>query len=420
MDAVWIILIIVNTLLYGLCCFILLKRKRFTCVSIRSPILLILNIIGNFLMTIITMIAFSLNIETNIGGKKICSLFYYITNFLIIVPLCLRFNRITKCCEINNEFSLEIQGTNIKKNRYQEKYYIKVMLVIFVALTAILLVANAIVTRSEAITVKFLFVPDITNCKLYTANSIIWFMINFVEHIIILTYVYKICVNQIKQKLRFEIIATFVIWFICSNLIGILEIAPNINGKIFIALNLVMCYLFLIINAIIPIIMSYFYKNSTIYSYPPKLMNNLYLFLSNETCYMHFKKYLSGLPGNGSVQLKLYIDIMNYKLGYKLRDDNNDELGEASIIRNEYFRNHNIAHIPNDILEKVKNNCLELDKNHYTEDLFDEALKYCYTELSPLFEEYKKSEEFKELYKQFFLTTYIQCKMTITGLINKY
>jgi hypothetical protein len=200
------------------------------------------------------MVAFSLNIETNVGGKKICSLFYYITNFLIIVPLCLRFNRITKCCEINNEFSLEIQGTNIKKNRYQEKYYIKFMLVIFVALTAILLVANAIVTRSEAITVKFLFVPDITNCKLYTANSIIWFMINFVEHIIILTYVYKICVNQIKQKLRFEIIATFVIWFICSNLIGILEIVPNINGKIFIALNLVMCYLFLIINAIIPII----------------------------------------------------------------------------------------------------------------------------------------------------------------------
>ena len=103
MDAVWIILIIVNTLLYGLCCFILLKRKRFTCISIRSPILLILNIIGNFLMTIITMIAFSLNIETNVGGKKICSLFYYITNFLIIVPLCLRFNRITKCCEINNQ-----------------------------------------------------------------------------------------------------------------------------------------------------------------------------------------------------------------------------------------------------------------------------------------------------------------------------
>jgi len=417
MDAVWIILIIVNTLLYGLFCFIIIKRKRFTCISIRSPILLILNIVGNFLMTIIAMIAFSI---PSVIGRKISSLFYYITNFLIIVPLCLRFNRITKCCEINNEFSLEIQGTNIKKNRYQEKYYIKVMLVIFFSLTAILIIANAIVTRSEAITPKYLFIPDFTISKLATANSIIWFMINFVEHIIILTYGYKICVNQIKQKLRFEIIATFVIWFICSNLIGILEISPHINARAFIALNLIMCYSFLIINAVVPIVMSYFYKNSTIYSYPPKLMNNLYLFLSNETCYMHFKKYLSRLPGNGRLQLQLYIDIMNYKLGYKIREDNKDELGEATIIRNMYFKNFNIANIPNDILDKVKNSCLELDKNHYTEDVFDAALKYCYTELTLSFDEYRKTEEFKELYKQFFLTTYIQCKMTITGLINKY
>ena len=149
-------------------------------------------------MTIIIMVTDSL-VD---NGKRICSLFYYITNFLVIIPLCLRFNRIVKCCEINEEFSLEIQGTNIKKDKYQEKYYIKIMLVIFVALTVILLIANAIVTRSEAITAKFLYLPS-DNSKLETANSIIWFMVNFIEHIILLTYVYKICENKIKQKLRF-------------------------------------------------------------------------------------------------------------------------------------------------------------------------------------------------------------------------
>ena len=71
---------------------------------------------------------------------------------------------------------------------------------------------------------------------------------------------------------------------------------------------------------------------------------------------------------------------MNYKLGYKLKDDNNDELGEASIIRNEYFRNYNTAQLPNETLEKVKNNCVQLDQNHYTEDVFDEALNYCYND----------------------------------------
>ena len=84
-------------------------------------------------MTIIIMVTDSL-VD---NGKRICSLFYYITNFLVIIPLCLRFNRIVKCCEINEEFSLEIQGTNIKKDKYQEKYYIKIMLVIFVALTGV-------------------------------------------------------------------------------------------------------------------------------------------------------------------------------------------------------------------------------------------------------------------------------------------
>ena len=317
METVWIILIIVNVLLYGVCCFAILKRKTFTCISIRSPRLLIINIIGNLLMTIIIMVTDSL--DNN--GKRLCSLFYYITNFIIIIPLCLRFHRIVKCCEINEEFSLEIKGTNIKKDKYQEKYYMKIMLVIFIALTAILLIANAIVTRTEAITAKFLYLAD-NNKRLETANSIIWLMVNFIEHIVLLTFVFKICTNKIKQKLRFEIIASFVIWFIYSNLIGILEV-PSIyvSSKLYISINLVMCYLFLIINAIIPIIMSYSYKNSTIYSYPPKLMNNLYLFLSNETCYIHFKNYLSGLVGNGSVQLKLYIDIMNYRLGCKLRDD---------------------------------------------------------------------------------------------------
>ena len=416
MDLVWIILIIVNVLLYGLCCFVILKRKTFTCISIRSPRLLILNIIGNLLMTIIIMVTVSLENS----GRKICSLFYYITNFLIIIPLCLRFSRIAKCCEVNNDLTLEIQGTNLKKAKYQEKYYIRLMLIIFVALTAILLIANAIISISDPITPKFLYIID-ADSKLDTANSIIWLMVNFIEHILILTFVFKICNNKIKQKLRFEIISTFAIWFIYSNLIGLLEVAKvTIDYNIFIYISLVVCYLFLIINAIIPILMSYGYKNSTIYSYPPKLMNNLYLFLSNEICYIHFKNYLIEHNTNASMLLQLYADIMGYKLGFKLKDGTNDELEEAQLIRNEYFRTNNIAHLPEKTLENVKNKCAQLDNNHYGEDIFDEALNYCYTELGTSFEEYKKSDEFKTLYKENFLTTYIQCKMILVGLINKF
>ena len=105
---------------------------------------------------------------------------------------------------------------------------------------------------------------------------------------------------------------------------------------------------------------------------------------------------------------------------FKLKDGTNDELEEAQLIRNEYFRTNNIAHLPEKTLENVKNKCAQLDNNHYGEDIFDEALNYCYTELGTSFEEYKKSDEFKTLYKENFLTTYIQCKMILVGLINKF
>ena len=124
MDLVWIILLIINILLYGICCFLILRRKSFTCISIRSPRLLILNIIGNLLMTIIIILTEGLE---NISDKKICSLFYYITNFLIIIPFCLRFRRIVKCCEIKLNDRFEIQDFGKEKYKLEEKYNIKLM-----------------------------------------------------------------------------------------------------------------------------------------------------------------------------------------------------------------------------------------------------------------------------------------------------
>ena len=105
MEIIWIILLIINFLLYGACCFGVLKRKTFTSISIRSPRLLILNNIGNFFMTLIIILTAALEGD----GKKICSLFYYLTNFLVIIPFCLRFRRIANCCEIKINERFEIQ-----------------------------------------------------------------------------------------------------------------------------------------------------------------------------------------------------------------------------------------------------------------------------------------------------------------------
>ena len=352
--------------------------------------------------------------------KKICSFFYYITNFLIIIPFCLRFRRITISCQIKIDQKLELQESNANKYCYEEKHSLKIMILIFILLTGVLIASNAFVTTKEAITAKFLYKGS-NELTLESANSYIWLGVNFIEHIILLSYVYKICINQLKQKLRFEIISCFIIWFLYSNLMAIFEMIPvQINNDVYVYISLAVCYLYLILNGILPIAISYSYRYSTSYSFNPKLMNNLYLFLSNETCYQQFKLYLIHKNQNLVNVLKLYIGIMNFKLGKKLNLDNEQILRDVDEIKFEFFESNNIANLPKNISDEVKNDWKKFDRININDEIFDEALKYCYTELRKVFSEFKNTVEFKDLYNKFYLTTYIQCKLCNIGLINKF
>ena len=52
--------------------------------------------------------------------------------------------------------------------------------------------------------------------------------------------------------------------------------------------------------------------------------------------------------------------------------------------------------------------------------MYDEALQHCFNELGKHFNEFRKTDKFKELYEEFYLTSYIQSKMYNVGLINKF
>ena len=399
---------------------LIIKKSSFTCISIRSPKLLLLNNIGNLFMSIIIIITNFF--ENGEKGKKIVSIFYYLTNFLIMIPFCLRFHRITKCCEIQKDERADLQQLYQKRYLYEEGFYLKLTLIIMGIFTLILIISDAAIKFDDSFTANFLFAKR-ENLK--NAKTMIWLVINFIEHLILLTYAYKICVNQLKQKLRFEIISFFIIWFLYSNVAYSLEKSASENNKdynlLIIIISLVVCYLFLFLNSILPILISCSYKYSTGYHFTPKLMNNLYLFLSNERCYKEFSNYLNRLPGNGSTYLRIYIQIMNYKLGFKLKVDNETGFQEACLIRDVYFRNDNMNEIlSKDVVDKVKSECEGINNNHFTEGMFDEALTYCFNELGKLFNEFRKTDKFKELYEEFYMTSYIQCKMVNVGLVNKF
>ena len=313
-----------------------MKKSTFTCISIRSPKLLVLNNIGNLFMSIIIILT-NLFDDGN-DKRKIVSFFYYLTNFFLMIPFCLRFHRITKCCEIKKDERADLQELYKKRYLYEENFYLKLTLIILGVLL-IIIISDAILKFDDSFTANFIFKNE-EDSDLYDAKSIIWLIINFIEHMILLTYAYRICVNQLKQKLRFEIVSYFVIWFLYTNIATFLE---RDKGKdfddIIIHISLGICYAFFLINTCLPLMISCSYKYSTGYHFTPKLMNNLYLFLSNETCYKEFSNYLNRLEGNGSNYLKIYISITNYKLGFNINIDNEQGFREACNIRDLYLNN---------------------------------------------------------------------------------
>ena len=256
-----------------------------------------------------------------------------------------------------------------------------------------------------------------------------WIIWNFIEQFVIITYFFRILTKSIKEKLKSELFYFFILWYIysfISTLINYLHKEKDIDANIdliIIIISLCFHYKSLFINGYFPIFLSYHYKTSISYHFSPKLMNNLYLFLTNEECYDAFSNYLLKTNNNKALfYLQLYTHIMKYKLSFALNVSKDIGLGDASDIFNTYFAKNSRyeGQIEGNVLLKVRNDCQSLDNNTFTPELFDEALQYSFNELNKKYVVFHNTIEFKELYAKIKLESYIQCKMCNTGLINKY
>ena len=408
-----------NSLFYAAACLLIIKRKSYTCISIRSPTLLLSCNLGNFFA--ITTILFY-----EIFKKDIISSFYYFFQVMMMVSFFLRCHRIIRCCEINKDERLDMQEFYNKRYLFQEKFYVKILLIVLAVFLVIMVVIK--LTNVDDLTFFYTFNLITEKTKIdpaYYRQKIIWIIINFIEQFLIITYTYKMFTKPVKQKIKLELIFYLIVWFIYSNLSTFFDkyegdgINDNSIHIIVVSLTFVAHYMCLIFNGYIPIILSYCYRTSISYHFCPKLMNNLYLFLTNEECYQAFNYFLRKSK-EGSFCLKLYTHIMKYKLDFVLRRENGLEV--AKEIYNTYFKDdNNVSFIDKeDVLQKVRNNCKCLENNVYNSDLFDDALQFVFIELGKKFVEFRSSPKFKELYDQINLNSYIQCKMCNTGLINKF
>ena len=401
-----------NFLLYGIACLLIIKRKNYTCISLRSPTLLLSCNLGNF---------FAINIVLLykiIGSDKI-SFFYYFFQVMMMVSFFLRCQRIIRCCEIDKDERFDMQQFYNKRYLFQEKFYVKILLAVLVVFFILMVIINFTV-KDINFFYTYNLITDV-NDEQYKIQEMFWIIINCLEQFILVTYTYKMLTKPVKQKIKLELLTFLIIWFIYSNVSTGYDLHLNMKKDndyiVMVILTLAAHYLCLVFNGYFPIILSYCDHTSISYHFSPKLMNNLYLFLTNEDCYQAFNNYL--LKNKSSFYLKLYTHIMKYKLDFVLRRENGLEV--ATEIYNSYFSEENFAsEISNEVLQKVRNNCRGLANNVYTAEMFDDALQFAFMELGKKFVEFRNNNKFKELYERLNLNSYIQCKLYNTGLINKF
>ena len=411
-QTISIILLSINTFLYLLCFYMIFKRRKYSCISIRSPTLLLCNNLGGFFMTT-TIILVRLLKEK----KTIIYSGFLFFQTLMMLSFFLRCQRIVSCCQINTDERFDKQMFYDKRYIFQEKYYIKIMLCGLALIIISLVISDCILHTT--LTINYFTLNE--NKKIQTN---LWLILNFIEQIIMITYVYLMRINEVKQKIQFELFSFLLSWFLYSNALTLFDYRKFTEKDeiIQLAFSLVFLYICLFLNGYFPVILSYCYHTSISYHFSPQLMNNLYLFLSNEICYGAFSDYLRESNKDTDIfYLRLYTHIMKYKLEFMSEENQQTVVvDEGKEIMATYFSKQNYPDQDfNDVVIIVKKNSSGLvDKKQ--NDIFDEALKYAYLYLGRRFVAYKKTSDFQRLTEKLTLNSYIQCKMCNTGLINKF
>lgn len=404
----WIIIILFNCLAYGLCCVIFLKRKTFSYISIRSPSLVLLANFSNFLISL-SLILFK------VTKSNFFSIIFYTFRITMIITILMRYERILTCFRIN------IDKFYKKRFLLQEKFYVRISLFSFIIILIFIIIMN--------ITCKHCFEILSISTKLDEPNNdntksqmYVWVIWNFIEQALIITYISRIFNKNFKYYLSLELYLNFLISLIFANYSTVIYLNKSKNDNSdFIIINLISLYIYLILNGFFPTIMSFCSRVNISYNFTPKLINNLYLFLTNEDCYKAFNDYLTEKGNNGSFYLKLYTHIMKFKLDMALNISKEQGLSEANEIFNIYFNSETCSQqIDQVILLNVRDKCQMLKLNTFNKEIFDDALQYAFNELNKRFTDYKNSDEFKELFNEINLYSFIQCKMSNTGLINKF
>ena len=418
MVKVFVIPAVITFVIYVFTIFLIFKRKRFTPLSIRSPLLLITNNISGCLCAIITMIELTDNDDRNQVINFISSL-YWLFQFLLVLSIILRCQRISTCIKMNSSILQDERDSGDKK-KLKEKYFFRILAISSVIFLIILIILFIIFPKHPFTMNQFYLNNDEReNYKLSRSNFYIIF--TGIENLVLMYYAYKIFTFDVQEKLKFEILATEICLFVYSFILG-LDNSDYIRLKkvFFVVISLIIFYICLILNGIFPVVLTYIKGLDVSYVFNPQLMNDLFLFLSNEQCYGAFYEYLGNNERN-KFYLKVYTNIMSFRMEFMNEEEDNDKVELANNIKRELQSQINtVEEDLHSIIAEINETYKEINESNCTAEMFDNVLKNVFIRLTDLFNGFKKETVYQRVGEALRIDAHIYSKMCNSGLVNKY
>ena len=418
-------LFVFNMLLYFICIIIILIKRKYSCISIRSPVLLICNNFSGWFMTSLLIINTwrvkgSDSLANYIHILDIVFCLYYPFQSLMIIAYSMRCLRVINCCSISQE---EKKNFTERRDKYVEKHYIKLMLLLFVFVIVITGISNTLMWSqwNSRLAPEIFFEGN--DDPYESVNAHIWIVVSFIENFILISFCYLTSIKGIQHKVQIEIFLFTFVWIVLSYFISALDfgLKDTFAGKeeYVLLICLMLLYGCLVLNGLLPICLSFKKTFQISFHFNPQLMNNFYLFLTNEECYRAFSDYVE--RRSEFFYLKLYTHIMKYKLEFQLNPSNVSLPTEREAIIEKYFTNtfnkeNEFVNIAQTII-KANSSVSDITS---AEKVFDDALKYSYEVLNKCFIEFQNTQHFQILYDDLKTSSYIHCKMYNTGLIGEF
>ena len=352
---------------------------------------------------------------------------YFIFQLITFMSLILRYHRIYISCKTNSlgrDDLLQFRFFEAKTYHY-EYFYVRIMMIFIIGVTAISILISYIVDDKRSIMYNYelLYCEKDNNNK--DENCVgkeyynFWIILSFIQTAIFITYSLLIVKTHLYPKVHLSIEIILVTFVHYSYFLSIGSSFLDIKKEILVFIPLLYNILLYFITLGLPYLWGRFNDSMINYDLPGELASSLYLFLTKERCFDSFRKYLSDhcLEKDKAIY---YLDMLINIFKYRLLIFNEQEQDLIAIEMNNIERIYlqNKYHYFNQNLINQMREACNANRNNPKMNVFDPITNVIYDYLEREFQNYVKTEEFDTLKNDLLHETYVRCKLANYGLIR--